>query len=356
MPGKNIKPGNKKRRIWLLLFLLGIICFLSYFQFLYKSKQVDSNIFRLNRIIPAHAAEIWTVKFNPQGNLLASAGVDSTVKIWNKDNGALISALKHPIGVTYLAFSPDGQWLATSSYDEMVRIWKLPEGILIKTFAGHKGTVWCVNFSPDGNMLASSAEDATIKLWDTRSGQLIRTLTGHKLNIWDVKFSPDGSQLASASFDKTIKIWDTGNGQLLHNLTDHSEGVISIAFSPDGHMLVSTSDDKSIKLWDAHEWKLLRTLVVPEHVQASDFSPDNKRLLTGGRDKPVIGEFLQNFFGDSRYNKGVSMRLWDVKTGKLLQTFSHHGNDVNDVAFSPDGKWIADGSSDKTIELWRLSE
>ena len=93
---------------------------------------------------------------------------------------------------------------------------------------------------------------------------------------------------------------------------------------------------------------------VAEHVQAVAFSPDDKRLLTGGRDKATIGEFLQNFIGDSKFNKGVSARLWDVETGKLLQTFSSHANDVMDVAYSHDGKTIATASADKTVEVWNI--
>jgi WD40 repeat protein len=182
-----------------------------------------------------------------------------------------------------------------------------------------------------------------------------KTLQGHTRNIWDVKFSPDGTKLASGSFDKTIRIWNYSDGKLLRTLNEHTEAIVALAFSPDGKKLVSTSDDKTIKLWDANDWSLIYSLKVPEHNQAANFSPDNTLLVTGGRDKPALGEFLQNIFGDSKYNKGISMRLWEVQTGKLLQTFSRHSNDVNDVSFSPDGKWIASGSSDKTVELWRIS-
>jgi uncharacterized protein with WD repeat len=91
-------------------------------------------------------------------------------------------------------------------------------------------------------------------------------------------------------------------------------------------------------------------------VQAADFSPDEWLLVTAGWEKTTVGEFLQNFMGDSEYNKGVSMRLWDVASGRLLQTFSAHANDVNDSAFSPDGKWIAAASSDKTVSVWQLNE
>ena len=72
-------------------------------------------------------------------------------------------------------------------------------------------------------------------------------------------------------------------------------------------------------------------------MQAVAFSPDDKRLITGGRDKQMVGEFLEEIFGDSKLNKGVSARLWDVNSGELLHTFTEQGNDVNDMAYSRDG-------------------
>ena len=350
------KYKSRKRLLFFGSLLLSLFIYLGYYQLWHHSKQVNSHIYLLNKVLNSHLSDIWSVKFSPNGNWIASGSVDSTVKIWNKDSGKVILNIKQPYGITSIDFSPDGNYLATVSYDAKVSVWKLPEGLLVKEFIGHIGTVWSVNFSPDGKAIASCGEDATIKLWNVETGQIVRTFQGHTRNVWDVKFSPDGNYLASGSFDKTVRIWNVRDGKLLHILANHTEAIVAITFSPDGQKLVSTSDDRTIKLWNTNNWSLIFSLKTPEHNQAADFSPNNKLLLTGGRDKSALGEFLQNIFGDSEYNKGVSMRLWDAQTGQLLQTFSKHSNDVNDVSFSPDGKSIASVSSDKTIALWQLSK
>jgi len=349
------QTGKKynKGKTWIAILIIALVIFLGYYQLWHKSKEVESNIFVLKTTVNAHQSDIWSVKFSPNENWFASGSVDSTIKIWNNENSELILTIKQPEGITSIDISPDGNFLASASYDSRVRLWKIPGGLLEKEFVGSIGTVWSVSFSPDGKTIASCGEDQAIKLWSVETGQIVQTLKGHTRNVWDLKFSPDGKYLASGSFDKTVRIWNLSNGQPLQTLSNHTEAVVAIAFSPDGKKLVSTSDDKTIKVWDTRDWKLIHSLETPEHNQAATFSPDNKLLLTAGRDKPALGEFLQNFLGDSEYNKGVSMRLWDAENGQLLQTFSKHSNDVNDVAFSRDGKSIASASSDRTIGLWQ---
>ena len=355
MPKATIK--NKRTKILIILVpLVFIVSILSYYQLLYKSKRVNNGIVKQVTIFKAHNAQVRGVRFSPDGERLASGSVDSTVMIWNKISGEVIRILNHPQGVTYLEFSPDGNYILTSSYDANIRLWRVIDGELIKEFRGHQKTVWSVAFSPDGKTLASAGDEATIKLWDLASGKLTRELQGHKRTVWSVKFSPDGNSIASASFDASVKIWSVKDGKLLQNITGHSEAVVDIAFSHHGKMLASTSDDKTIKLWNMPDGKLIRTLDIAEHAQAAAFSPDDTYLVTAGRDKPMIGEFLQEIFGDSEYNKGVSMRLWKVESGELLQTFTEHSNDVNDVDISKDGSWIASASEDYTVMVWQFEK
>jgi WD40 repeat protein len=352
-----VVPKRRRRKSFVILLLLLIIVgVLAYYQLLYRSERVDNGIAKLEMIFDKHKDIVTSVRFGPGDSLIVTSSVDSTIKIWETGSGEIVTEIKQPSGIAYMDLSSDGNYVVTGSYDSTVRLWRITDGALLKEFKGHSGTVWTVAFSNDGKKIASGGNDGLVNIWDVETGSLLHRLQSHKRIVWSVKFNPDGTKLASASFDFTIKLWNVDDGKLVWDNKEHKETVVDIAFSHDGTMLASTSDDKTIKLWNVAEQKLIRTMKVPEHVQAVAFSPDDKRLMTGGRDKPLIGEFLQEIFGDSKFNRGVSARLWDVESGRLLQTFTTHANDVMDVAYSNDGKRVATASADNTVDLWKLNE
>jgi WD40 repeat protein len=311
---------------------------------------------KLEMVFDKHKHIVTSVRFSPNDSLVITSSVDSTIKIWIRESGEIVREIKQSSGIAYMDLSNDGSYVVTGSYDSMVRVWRINDGALIKEFKGHNGTVWAVAFNNDGKKIVSAGDDAIVNIWDVETGNLLHTLQGHKRIVWSVKFSRDGTKVASSSFDFTIKLWNVANGKLLWDNKGHSATVVDLAFSHNDKLLASTSDDKTIKIWNVAEQKLIGTMKVAEHVQAVEFSPDDKRLMTGGRDKPMIGEFLQGIFGDSKFNPGVSARLWDVETAVLLQTFTTHTNDVMDVAFSHDGKLIATASADQTVDLWVLNK
>ena len=286
---------------------------------------------------PGWVAAVRSVAFSPDGERVASASDDKTVKIWNLSTGEEARTLTgHSDFVYSLAISPNGQTLVSGSGDNTIKIWNIREGkeSLSITYSFWVKVVTAVAFSLNGQLVASGGGDNAIKLWNPSNGKKIRTVTGHSDKVVSIAFSLNGQIIASASEDKTIKIWDLNTGKELQTLCGHLSTVRAVTFSPDGKMLISASNDKTIKVWNLRTWEQIRTL--RGHLKAVTslaISPDSETLASGSDDKTI--------------------KLWDLRTGNEIGTLSGHSSYVLSVAFSPDNRNIASGSHDKTIKIWR---
>ncbi len=335
----------------------------------------------LRKPFQASEQSIFGVNFSPDGKTIATAGGDSTVRLWSLNGQELRTLGRHNNFVTSVSFSPDGKTIASTSGDKTVKLWSL-NGQELKTLEGHGSLVSIASFSPDGKMLASSSDDNTVKLWSIED-QEPKTFLGHRDSLWSVSFSPDGTiasagdgeskkntdtitlwnsngqrlisfkansdspwnriwsvsfspqgqTIATANYDKTIVLWNL-KGQKLRILTGHSDQVINVNFSPKDSILASASFDGTVKLWDIKDARCIRTFEGKAgKVRSVSFSPDGKIIA-------------------SAHNNGT-IKLWNLE-GQELATFKGHSAYITDVRFSPDGQIIASASKDKIIQLWSL--
>jgi WD40 repeat protein len=209
--------------------------------------------------IGSHTASGYGVEFSPTGNLLATAGHDSAVRLWNPRTGQEIGEPMrgHSDTVYGLAFSADQSTLATASHDCTVRLWNVITGRQsCEPLKGHTAAVHAVAYAYSRQLLASASHDRTVRIWNLANpSQAAHILDSYVDGTYTVAVSPDGFVLATAGYSSGIRLWDTRRQQ---KLTDISTGfgATALAFSPDTKYLASSDSSGRLFVWSGTHSKM----------------------------------------------------------------------------------------------------
>ncbi|MFM8270979.1 MAG: WD40 repeat domain-containing protein, partial [Gemmata sp.] len=337
-----------------------------------------------------HEGPIWALATSPDGETLASASSDGTVRLWDTATGNCKSVMNHGGWVLAIAFAADGKSLASGNANGMLRVWSLD---------GKEERAWqapgtqSLTFTPDGTLAGahetvSAGRPNQVMLWDAKAGKLKVSLDltnsrilclasaakgralvaadeGGTVRFWNaspteedlvvpayrgkgllspeagyaVAYSPSGPEIATGGgvprglFNGEVKLWDARTGEPRRVLGTHKGKVLTVAYSPDGGTLVSGAADGSVKVWDTKtgaERAAYRGNA--EEIRCVAVANTKRLAASVGKDRVVC--------------------VWDLDTGNEKFRMEGHENIVMAAVFAPDDAVLYTASHDKTIRLW----
>ena len=200
-----------------------------------------------------HSWNVSDIAFSSNNNLLASAGWDNTIKLWDVKTGKeILSINAHTKGVNSVCFNSDDKMLASASFDKTIKLWDI-EGKELKTLKGHKKGVNKILFTPNGKMLVSMSDDNTVKLWNIENGKIIKTIINSQISISDIALNNSGKILIVAYTNGVVKLWNMNTYIEIKTIKAHSKPIKCVQFRPNDKLFATLAEDYTIKFWN-HFW------------------------------------------------------------------------------------------------------
>ncbi|ONI80260.1 hypothetical protein ALI22I_43600 [Saccharothrix sp. ALI-22-I] len=346
----------------------------------------------------AHTARVSALAFSRNGAMLASASMDSTVRVWDTATWTARQVLgtSEP-GLASVQFSPTGAEVAAGSVGTGIYSWDTGTGQMLTQYAAGSATTSALAFTGDSHTLLSADSNGVVTEWSYR-----RSAFGPRdAVVLSTAFHPDGKLLATTSGDGMVRLWDHENARQVRQFRAHTDDAYDLAFSPDGTELATVGEDGEVVVWKTETGAEARRFSRPgTEFTAVRFSPDGKAIAVAGRtptstqnterDELLLlnttdlsvagrrptGEEPRNaqpngleanyptaiaYSPDNRTLAvtlaGGKIGLWNlVDPGSEWTILPGHENLALDAEFSPDGEVLATSGSDKLVRLWRVRD
>ncbi len=277
---------------------------------------------------------LLTAALSPDGQSLATASSDGTVRLWNVSTGRSGMLLAQGKAVNAIAFHPDGRTLITRHPDSATRLWDLTarEPTAPRELTGR--AIASTAFSDDNRWMFTVSREHEGQVCDVATGKA----AGPPFQLGQVPtritISPDGRRVALVDSERTLRVWDVTSARWLGAPIRHRENVSTVAFSPDGEQILTAGADRVLRVWQVQNGVALSEFPPQEsEVTHARFSLDGCLVLTAG---------------------GVAgTRVWEVATRQAITPPFRHGSCLT-AAFVGEGRLLLTVSHDGMVCVWEL--
>ncbi|SMP43794.1 Serine/threonine protein kinase [Neorhodopirellula lusitana] len=286
-------------------------------------------------VLPDNPGTVWSVDFAPDGERLAAAIEDGSVRIWNIDDQKLLKSFHAHRGIVWMvAYHPTRPLLLSSGDDSTIKLWDSVRFELVKQWKA-TSAVRSAAFSPDGSRVVAGDREGTIHVYDIDSGEEVVS-KNHPGSVFGVDYSSDGKWIASVGSDKVVRILDAETLDERNSLTGHDGPIYNVKFAPSGPLVASVGWNKNVHVWNIETGTEVMDLVGSEgDIWGVAFCGDGTHLVTG--------------------EQAGAARVWDLASGTPISTLRGHTSSVHNVSLDPVAHRIATSSRDGTIRVWDMS-
>ena len=294
-----------------------------------------------------HNDKVNALAWSPDSRSIASGSDDKTLQVWDATNVGNVITVNKSYSVKSISWSLYRDLIAYGGGDATVQVWNRAGGENSYTWRGHSSPITAVAWSPGSSSIASASYDAVVQVWDLprQQGEVpqSRFFRGHSGGVRAIAWSPDGAYITSGGKDGTVQVWNVATGECNGTYRGHKDWVNSVAWSPNGKYIASGSWDSTVKVWQGGQPQSGLQQNFPEgnvityhghssYIFSIAWSPDGKRIASGSKDGTV--------------------QVWDATSGRHIFTYRGHTASVKAVVWSPDGSYIASAGDDHTVQVW----
>jgi WD40 repeat protein len=286
---------------------------------------------------PAHAATVWCVQFSPDGKLLASAGHDGSIKLWNVaslDNSRHLPAnVQH---VQDLAFSPNDSSLAVISSNGTCTILDVVRGVELGSIAA-PGPASRLSYTTDGKSIFVAYRDGSLIRWNTADASFQKLAVAAPGEPSCLSAISDGRHVLMAYGLRRIQMWDAVTGKCVRDFVLGDDMYLHFAMAADRRSFVAVSVSGHTRLFDIRNDTSRCSVHLRDHVGANSvaFAANGKLAAIGRGDGSIV--------------------CWNCQSESPLRILSGNvGSPVHSLAFSPDGRTIAAGGNSGVVKLWHV--